>query len=914
MLRIDLWFSFVAVIIGIAVILFSFGYFIIKRRCAAIEINELSTEGISNNFLFKFSDFKFVALISAFAATMFFLVSSDNLIALFLSWETLSVIGYFLVSFQNHSIIAQNAAKNGLFINLCGGTCLLIAVILLSSLGVNTLSNLSNCSVFQFNTNTYELSTVACFIQILFAISIIIKSAQFPFSFWLIKSMVASAPVSAYLHAATLLSAAVYLALHLMPLMNLLRDCLLIAAIISICVQTYRAFFAQDIKILLAHTTIASLGSVFIISALANYFSDDLLLDLSSANAISVDDVKNSLSTAPLMYLLNHSLYKAPLFLVIGYIESVYKSRKIHVLQNMSLIKTSPIALCVFISCLYSMAGFCGSYSSVAKNYIHKTWSLYYFLSNNGVINNVYDDGMFSVLFQKMNFLYVLDILIAVSQYSFVAIFSVIIYKCFLSKTFNNLTNKRQALDDKVFDLKDLINIIPLALSLLLFYIDIDIFSSNSINSSLPTNGEYFVSVIFKVFIFCMATIFTLIRMKNRNCKGNQTKLIVTVLMNLRIWTIRFFSKFDYVICFLLFVLSCALAIFLREVPIADNQNISFCKVESLAIYLHSLERVNWLLIACSMLIYSGIIVMFKSKSRLAYLISLNLIGVGVGLIYVIIGAPDVAITHFMAEIVSTILLVLAMSRMKHVECFADWQSIKQSLFSRDFFIRIAQIAILLFFAYVTYLLFLLVHKLPFCDVLVEQFIAITKHSNNIVNMIITDYRGFDTWGEMTVLGTTCLIAIALLNNSEKKDSFTLLHDNYWVEFVIKTLVFISLFVSSYYLFQGHNIPGGGFISALICVIGYAVIKTSISGDNSKRDVAMMIDDYTLDTCDSYDIYIKLLILGMCAAFLSVICPMLIGGDFFQNMSIGQLSFALLFDFGICVTVIAMLALLVSVL
>ena len=234
----------------------------------------------------------YFAVHGLFAGAMLALVLADNLLFLYIAWELVGLGSYLLIGFWFERRSAAEAAKKAFITTRIGDVGLLIGIILLFR-----------------ETNTFDISTIFHIAQqgeigegVLVAASLLIflgamgKSAQFPFHVWLPDAMEGPTPVSALIHAATMVAAGVYLVARMMPLFELAPDVLLVVAIVGLVTFVLAgglALVATDIKRVLAYSTVSHLGLMML-----------------SLGALGV--------AAALFHLVAHGLSKALLFLGAG--------------------------------------------------------------------------------------------------------------------------------------------------------------------------------------------------------------------------------------------------------------------------------------------------------------------------------------------------------------------------------------------------------------------------------------------------------------------------------------------------------------------------------------------------------------------------------------------------------------------
>jgi multicomponent Na+:H+ antiporter subunit A len=254
---------------------------------------------------------RFFAWLFAFMGAMLGVALSDNILTLFVFWELTGFTSFFLIGFEHERKEARSAAIQALIVTGAGGLALLAAGVLLVDVsGTTSLSTLVPQRASLISSPLYSA------IAALILLAAFTKSAQVPFHFWLPNAMAAPTPVSAYLHSATMVKAGVYLMARMTPILGgtaLWTTALTIAGATTMAVGAYRAVQETDLKRILAYSTVSALGVM------------TMLLGVGTVEAI----------VAALIYLVAHAGYKGALFLVAGAIDHQTGTRDITALQGL---------------------------------------------------------------------------------------------------------------------------------------------------------------------------------------------------------------------------------------------------------------------------------------------------------------------------------------------------------------------------------------------------------------------------------------------------------------------------------------------------------------------------------------------------------------------------------------------------
>src|SRR5690606_20410598 len=274
---------------------------------------------------------RFYSLILGFMGAMFGVVVSGNLVQMVIFWELTSVFSFLLIGYWTHRKDARRGARMAFTVTATGGLALLGGVLLLGHI----VGSYELDAVLQAGdeVRAHPLYPLTLCLVLLGALT---KSAQFPFHFWLPHAMAAPTPVSAYLHSATMVKAGVFLLARLWPVLSGTDAWFWIvggAGVITLVMGSYVAMFQNDLKGLLAYSTISHLGLI------------TLLLGLNSPLA----------AVAAVFHMMNHATFKASLFMSVGIIDHETGTRDMRRLDG--LFRFMPITGTLAIVACAAMAG-----------------------------------------------------------------------------------------------------------------------------------------------------------------------------------------------------------------------------------------------------------------------------------------------------------------------------------------------------------------------------------------------------------------------------------------------------------------------------------------------------------------------------------------------------------------------------
>ncbi|MGG5890676.1 hydrogen gas-evolving membrane-bound hydrogenase subunit E [Falsiroseomonas sp. HC035] len=289
---------------------------------------------------------RLVVLLLIFMVAMLGSVTADDVITLFIFWELTSLASFFLVAYDHEKPGARKAAMQALLITGGGGLALLAGLVLVGIAAGTT--SISGIIVAREAVLAHPLAVPAMLLLVLGAFT---KSAQFPFHFWLPNAMAAPTPVSAYLHSATMVKLGIYLLARFNPVYGtevLWQNLLTVTGLVTALAGAILAFRETDLKRVLAYTTVTALGTLTMLIGVAPELS----------------------ATAAVTFLLVHALYKAALFLVAGILDHETGTRDASALGGLRA--TMPWTAAAAVLAALSMAGLPPFVGFVAKEIVYE--------------------------------------------------------------------------------------------------------------------------------------------------------------------------------------------------------------------------------------------------------------------------------------------------------------------------------------------------------------------------------------------------------------------------------------------------------------------------------------------------------------------------------------------------------------
>lgn len=286
---------------------------------------------------------KFYSYLLLFMIAMYGVVLAANTIVLYLFWELTSIASFLLISFWYQKSAALQGALKSFLITVFGGMMMLLGFIALYVMtGTNDLSALAEHMKDADKNLLYYFALAAILLGAL------TKSAQFPFHIWLPDAMEAPTPVSAFLHSATMVKAGIYLLLRMLPVFSgdaVFQWVLIFDGLITMLVGSLFAVRQSDLKGLLAYSTISQLGMIVTLIGLAAF---DQLTPLYQPFIVTA-------LIAALLHIITHGIFKAALFMGAGIVDHAAHTRDMNRLGGLR--KALPVTFIVMSIAALSMAG-----------------------------------------------------------------------------------------------------------------------------------------------------------------------------------------------------------------------------------------------------------------------------------------------------------------------------------------------------------------------------------------------------------------------------------------------------------------------------------------------------------------------------------------------------------------------------
>ncbi|UII69426.1 monovalent cation/H+ antiporter subunit A [Pseudomonas sp. HN11] len=762
---------------------------------------------------------RFFAFFLAFMGAMLGLVISGNLVQIVFFWELTSLFSFLLIGYWHHRADARRGAYMALMVTGAGGLCLLAGVMLLGHIVGSYDLDLVLAAGDQIRA--HSLYPVMLALVLIGALS---KSAQFPFHFWLPHAMAAPTPVSAYLHSATMVKAGVFLLARLWPSLSGSEEWFWIvggAGALTLLLGAYCAMFQNDLKGLLAYSTISHLGLI------------TLLLGLNSPLA----------AVAAVFHILNHATFKASLFMAAGIIDHESGTRDIRKLSG--LVRLIPFTATLAMVASASMAGV-----PLLNGFLSKEM---FFAETVFITSTAWVE-------------FALPLIATIAGTFSVAYALRFTVDVFFGPTATNLPHTphepprwmRAPVELLVFTCL-LVGIFPA-----------QVVGSILAAAALPVVGgvlpEYSLAIwhgwnapmiMSLVAMSGGVVLYLLLRKQLKrgrfkyppvisyfNGKRGFERSLVVMMRGVRRIEKRISTKRLQTQLFLLVLV----AVIGGMIPML-NSGLSWGdrpKIPGSIVFV-----TLWLLaIACAL----GAAWQAKYH-RLAALTMVSVCGLMTCVTFVWFSAPDLALTQLVVEVVTTVLILLGLRwlprRIEEVSPLPNTLRKARIRRVRDFLLStvVGGGMALLSYAMLTRQTpndissFYLSRALP------------EGGGSNVVNVMLVDFRGFDTLGEITVLGAVALTVYALLRRfrpskesmqlpaqqrqlapdvatdlvNPRQASDTALGFMMVPAVLVRLLLPIALVVSFYLFMRGHNQPGGGFVAGLVMSVAF-ILQYMVAG------------------------------------------------------------------------------------
>lgn len=724
---------------------------------------------------------QFYTYLLLFQGAMVGIVLSDNILLLLIFWELTSLTSFLLIGYWKHLPEGRQGAVMALTVTGLGGLALIAGMLILGG-----IAGSYDLSVILANKAVVQASPLYLPALILILLGSFTKSAQFPFHFWLPHAMAAPTPVSAYLHSATMVKAGLFLMARLWPVLSGTPEWFYLVAttgLVTMLTGAVIALFKNDLKALLAFSTVSHLGLI------------TMLLGFGTPMA----------AVAAVLHIIMHATFKAPLFMVAGIIDHEAHTRDIRRLGGLRHVM--PLTFIIGTLAALSMAGIPPLNGFLSKELMleqaaHTAW-----LGSPWLIPALATLGA-----------------LVSAAYSFRFIAHV-----FMGPLRHDYPMKPH---DPAFGFW----LAPALLVVLVVVIGVQpalmagplvaVASAAVIGDAPPpytlklwhgfTPALYMSGLALAGGALALAAYPRLERLWRNAPRLDAKSMFDWLLERVAGWSARLTASLHdgamtrYAAIFMAVVVLAGVTAWLGgTAPAPERQFLPIAAVPTIGVIL--------------LIVATAAIIRFH-HNRLLALIFIGVIGLIVSLSFGYLSAPDLALTQASVEVVTIILLLLALNFLPKTT------PLESSTGQR---IRDGGLAVLAGLG-----AGLLTYQIQASNVsqasISSYHLANAKPGGggtNVVNVILVDFRGFDTFGEIIVLGIAALVIYALTESllsgpagrwlANRPADMGEAGDRHPLMMVIATRVMmpIALLVAVFIFLRGHNSPGGGFIAGLVVSI-----------------------------------------------------------------------------------------------
>src|SRR3990167_1511391 len=741
---------------------------------------------------------KLYLLLMLFMAAMLGISLSNNLILLLVFWELTSISSFLLVGYWSNYDAAQRGSRMALTITGMGGLAMLGGFILLGQIT-------GTYEIDQILTMTAQIQSHALFVPTLLLILLgaFTKSAQFPFHFWLPNAMAAPTPVSAYLHSATMVKAGIFLVARLLPIFAgaaLFHNLVTFIGLFTLCMAAFFAIFKEDLKGLLAYSTISHLGLIM------------CLLGIGSPLAVA----------AAIFHIINHATFKAALFMIAGIIDHESGTRALRKLSG--LWRLLPYTATLTMVTAASMAGV-----PLTNGFLSKEMFFTELLSNlSGPV-------------------LICSAIVATLAGIFAVAYSVrLVHGVFFDGPVGKQVPNKDA-HEPPFGMRAPATL--LAILCILVGLFPALLVENIVNSTarastqvmdfegahlalwhgfnMPLLMSVIASIGGLIFYFSLAKGGKIREIDLDPYLGRlQGRVAFDLFLKSLLLNSRKFKRLtengklqSYILWIVVFSIAIVALPFLGQGLTTGTRELT---------HAPALAIVLWLLLfsSCWMMLW------FHHERIKAVLIS-GAIGLVVTMVFIFFSAPDLALTQITVDVVTTVLLLMSLSLLPQLTPY-------ESSVSRRWRDALIAIGGGLGIAWITWLILTRDHN-SISWFFMQQSIPLGG-GTNVVNVILVDFRGFDTFGEITVLGIAGIGALCLMDGMRTHGttmtqglSYRFNPSPLMLRITASWILPITLVVSLYIFLRGHNLPGGGFIAGLITALALIIQYMALGQDHAEQ-------------------------------------------------------------------------------
>ncbi len=735
---------------------------------------------------------EFFTYLLLFQGAMVGVVLSDNILLLLVFWELTSLSSFLLIGYWKHLPEGRQGARMALTVTGMGGLAMIAGMLILGH-----IVGSYDLSVILSQRDLIQADPLYLPALLLILLGCFAKSAQFPFQFWLPHAMAAPTPVSAYLHSATMVKAGIFLMARMWPVLSGTPEWLVLVTgigLITMVLGAVIAVFKHDLKSLLAYSTVSHLGLITMLLGTGTAFG----------------------AMAAVFHILNHATFKAALFMSAGIIDHEAHTRDIRRLGGLR--RLMPITFIFATLAALSMAGI-----PFLNGFLSKEMML--------------EETTHTVLFGQPWLVPGLAVFGALmsAAYSFRYIGHV-----FLGPV-------REDYPAKPHDPGPGLWLPPVILVVLVVAIGVAPFLAEPfvklVTASVLGDAAEVPHAHFKIWHGLVPALY----MSAAAVIGGLVVLAGHAPLQ-RLWDAT--PRPEAKVIFDAIIAACVRAARAVTASLHDGAFTRYALIAIAVIIvaathawltgttgaaIRSVQPAGPVAIAgWGMLAAATAGIVMLHRNRFLALILIGIVGLMVSVAFVFMSAPDLAMTQFTVEVVTIILMLLALNFLP------NRTPVESTALRRA---RDGTLAIIAGIA-----TFVLAYHILLRDTVapsISEFHVANSYKGgggtNVVNVILVDFRGFDTFGEIIVLGIAALLIYALtealldspvrarlLNRAPDQPRAGDAHPMMMVV-LTRVMMPVVMMVGFYIFLRGHNEPGGGFIAGLIVSIA-VVMQYMASG------------------------------------------------------------------------------------
>jgi multicomponent K+:H+ antiporter subunit A len=724
---------------------------------------------------------QFFTFLLLFQGAMVGIVLSDNILLLLIFWELTSLSSFLLIGYWNHLPEGRQGARMALAVTGMGGLAMIGGMLILGE-----IAGSYDISVILQHTEAIQASEWYLPALLLILLGCFTKSAQFPFHFWLPHAMAAPTPVSAYLHSATMVKAGLFLMARLWPVLSGTDEWVMIVAttgLVTMVIAAVIALFKDDLKGLLAFSTVSHLGLI------------TMLLGFGTETAAVV----------AVFHIINHASFKAALFMTAGIVDHEAGTRDVKRLGG--LCHLMPVTFTISTITALSMAGIPPLNGFISKEMMLKETTYAVWLGNGFIVPAL---ATFGALFSV--------------AYSFRYIWHV-----FLGPKRDDYPAKPHDPGFGMWAGPALLAIIVVVIGVMPGLVEPFVAQvAAAVTGAHPhvhltlwhgVNAALFMSIAAIAGGAFLLSIHARLDADWQRIRPPAAKPIYDWIVGSLTWIARTVTGRLHDGSFTRFGAIFTATVIAAGVLAWTSGDIGPATREGLPVKFIPM-------IGSVLLVSSTICVAIFHRRRLLSLVLIGVVGLIVSLTFAYFSAPDLAMTQLSVEVVTIILLLLALN-------FLPRETPLESSLPRRF--RDATLAVVggAGAMALSYAMMMRDFALPTISGYHLANAYKGGGGTNVVNVILVDFRGFDTFGEIIVLGIAALVIFALTQSVLTGAGGRFLQqtgplsrksgDRHPMMMVVATraIMPIALLVGVYIFLRGHNEPGGGFIAGLVVAIAF---------------------------------------------------------------------------------------------